>query len=111
MEHPEGMNWHEVAMVGFADGKPVIISSVEPRVFLDTLLSQYRFEDDDGSDEDFDYRFKMLDTDFNEVMENILDGSGIEWRLYPVEVAKDVFCSRPKPDKQLELPIPNETGG
>ncbi len=72
--------WDDVAIVGFnSRGRAVIISSVKPHVVCDTVLS---LVEDGGDEEPETVRTDLL----------IDAANSLEWKLYPTEEAKRVFC-------------------
>lgn len=122
---PEPIPWESVALIGYRDGEPGIISSVEPDCVLSFLLGLGDDEEEDDDDDSYGRDF-----DRESFIERVNEQANlIEWKLYPVDVAKEIFCSamdeRKKKRKkheeptettkpipgQLTLPIPHETGG
>lgn len=121
------IEWESVALIGF-DGKgwPQTICTIEPKAFLDTLKHMALTEINDGRDEEEDEEDWLDEDDCELSYWDICQAEQhLRWALYPVEVAKEIFCSAreerkkeqqpvgpPKPlPGQLTLPIPHETGG
>ena len=102
MTQPKPIEWQEVAMVGFEHGRPVIITSVEPRVLFDTWCSLLP-EDSDS------WIFGENDKISKEAVEQRI--AELDWKLYPVEDAKTVFCSakpRAKESQHATQPLPGQ---
>lgn len=117
-QYPKGIAWNKVALVGFENNKPVLITTIEPGPLFETLSSLLREEfdfpqDDEESGWDWDDEISL-----QEIRMRIGD---MQWQLYPVEIAKRVFCSRfdkhdsdekPPSNKplpgQLSMPFPEE---
>ncbi len=67
--------WRDVALVGFANGRAVVITSAEPDMFLTGAMMADEDEDDDLSAHDLLDRVQQL-----------------EWKLFKIDDAKRVFA-------------------
>lgn len=122
-EESKPMAWESVAVVAFTNNQPVIISSIEPLSIFHTLRELMRSDCIDESlpkelidDEEFWSEFDDHLT-LPEMIDRIQE---LRWELYPVEMAKEIFCSRygkEEEDKsasnkplpgQLSMPFPDE---
>lgn len=81
---PKPLDWHSVALVAFAGDKPVMISSCEPHVLLETFIAH---ANETSADDDFDD-----DEDFADKAERMREFvKNWRWDLYSLEDAKAVF--------------------
>lgn len=85
MAKPTPIPWDSVALVGYRDGVPCIISSAQPDHIFDFFWTSGDEEENEIYDHDFDRE---------SFVESIREQAKlIEWKLYPVDVAKEIFCS------------------
>ena len=77
--------YEDFALVGFMDGRPVMLTSIKPNVLAHTFADQLPCEEDD---EDY------WSMDRDQVVAAIAEQGGrFEWPLYRTEDAKAVFCA------------------
>lgn len=111
MTEPKPIDWHDVAMVVFANGRPIIITTMEPKSLFETLANISRDDQlGDVADEDRDSEWY----DQISVEGTIHDLSCYDFKLYSTEDAKAVFCARyGKEDEQekkrpINQPLPGQ---
>lgn len=94
------IEWESVALIGFdASGWPQTITTIEPGNFLSVLKRMALEEINEGIDDD-DCEWEEdeeLDCYHLEMAEKSL-----KWALYPVEIAKEIFCSAREERKNAE---------
>lgn len=88
---PAPLDWQSVAIVAFIGNKPVLISSAEPHVLLETFIENANetSADDDERENDFDdeddEKFAAKADRMREFVKSW------RWELYSLEDAKAVF--------------------
>lgn len=99
-QYPKAIEWEKVAMVGFANNRPVLITTVEPGPLFETLAGLLR------EDFDFPQDDESWDWDDEISLQDIRMRIGdMQWRLYPVEIAKEVFCNSFDKEPSREIPM------
>lgn len=91
---PTPIDWHSVALVVFHNDKPVIISSAEPHVIVETLIEAAMMPREADQDNDMDYEYENQRERFETKAERMREYvNGLRWELYSLEDAKAVFSA------------------
>ena len=98
------IEWESVALIGFEDnGWPAVICTIEPSMFLHVLrgIAIEERKDDLELDEEDDWDegdefMEITSFDMEQAEKSLI------WALFPVDVAKEIFCSAREEKKKAD---------